>query len=375
MQDPVVKPEKTILVVDNVTESREMVVRLLSGKYHVQTASTGVVALEIAKLQQPDLILLDIMVPGINGYQVCQQIKSIEDIQHIPIIFLTALDSPDDETYGLNLGAVDYITKPINPSILLARIHTHLSLYETRKQLEEQNIALKEAAKMREDVEHIMYHDLKAPLSSMVSIPALFREYDNLTERQKAFLDMLEASAWRMLSMIETSLILLKIEYRNYTPDFKNENLPMLIDGVVQEIDQLFRKKKLTIKIEIPEALKNMHILTESLLLSTLLTNLLKNACEASHDQGLIVVQLDENEQNYQLMIENEGEVPDSIRARFFEKFVTSGKKAGTGLGTYSAKLIAGVLHIDLQLDTTKTGYTRLFIHFPILIHAQTNMA
>ena len=217
---------------------------------------------------------------------------------------------------------------------------------------------------MREDVERIMHHDLKGPLSSIISIPALFKEYDNLTERQQEFMEMLEGAGWRMLSMIDMSLILLKIEYGTYQPDLKEENLPDLLEKVVKEMSQAFRKKQLDVQLMIPDALQNLTISTEPLLAYNLLSNLLKNACEASPREKAIRVNLTQEGDTHQLVIENPGEVPAEIRSHFFDKFVTSGKKQGTGLGTYSAKLIAGVLNMDLQLDASLPGHTRLLLNF-----------
>ncbi|MDR9467945.1 hybrid sensor histidine kinase/response regulator [Marinospirillum sp.] len=364
MDEQTKKADKVILVVDDAPENLDIMTSLLSDQYQVKAAINGKIALKIAEKQRPDLILLDVMMPEMDGYEVCRQLKANRVTSEIPVIFLTALDGVDDETQGLKLGAVDYIAKPLNPSILLTRIDTHLSLDETRRQLAEQNQALKEAARMREDVERIMHHDLKGPLSSIISIPALFKEYDNLTERQQEFMEMLEGAGWRMLSMIEMSLILLKIEYGTYQPDLKEESLPDLLQKVVREMSQAFRKKQLDLQLEISEPLQKLTISTEPLLIYNLLSNLLKNACEASPRDKPVRIQLTQEAGTCQLVIENSGEVPEEIRSRFFDKFVTSGKKQGTGLGTYSAKLIARVLNMDLQLDTSLPGHTRLLLNF-----------
>ncbi|WP_114417611.1 hybrid sensor histidine kinase/response regulator [Marinospirillum perlucidum] len=353
---------KVILVVDDAPENLDIMTSLLSDHYQVKAAINGKIALKIAEKQRPDLILLDVMMPEMDGYEVCQHLKASDATRDIPVIFLTALDSADDETQGLKLGAVDYIAKPLNPDILLTRINTHLSLDETRRQLAEQNQALKESARMREDVERIMHHDLKGPLSSITSIPALFKEYDNLTQRQQEFMEMLEAAGWRMLNMIEMSLVLLKIEYGTYEPELQEESLPDLLDQVVREMAQAFRKKHLDLQLEIPSALQSLTIMTEPLLAYNLLANLLKNACEASPREGCIKIRLQPLEEGYQLLLENAGEVPEEIRPVFFDKFVTSGKKQGTGLGTYSAKLIAEVLQMNLRLDTSQPGSTRLLL-------------
>ncbi|MCK8824052.1 PP2C family protein-serine/threonine phosphatase [Fuchsiella alkaliacetigena] len=127
--------KETILVVDDIVENLEVVKRALTPKYRVKAAISGQLAVEIAVSQKPDLILLDILMPEMSGYEVCQQLKAKAITKDIPIIFLTGMDSTHEETQGLKMGAVDYIAKPINPPILKARIKTHLELSKTKKKL------------------------------------------------------------------------------------------------------------------------------------------------------------------------------------------------------------------------------------------------
>jgi putative two-component system response regulator len=119
----------TILVVDDTPDNLELMVGLLRDSYRVLVAHSGDRALRlVAGERPPDLILLDIMMPGMDGYEVCQRLKAEPRTRDIPVIFLTACSEVEDETHGLSLGAVDYITKPISPPIVLARIATHLQL-------------------------------------------------------------------------------------------------------------------------------------------------------------------------------------------------------------------------------------------------------
>lgn len=119
----------TILVVDDSTDNLSLMSELLKGLYRVKVANGGEKALRIARSENPpDLILLDIMMPVIDGYEVCRQLKDSPETRDIPVIFLTAKSEVEDESRGLELGAVDYVTKPINPPTLLARVKTHLAL-------------------------------------------------------------------------------------------------------------------------------------------------------------------------------------------------------------------------------------------------------
>ncbi len=126
-----------ILVVDDTPENIDLLVEILKDDYKVRAAISGEQALKIARLAEaPDLILLDIMMPGIDGFEVCRILKEDPTTCHIPIIFVTAKITTSDETKGLSLGAVDYITKPISPPIVSARVKTHIALYDQNRELD-----------------------------------------------------------------------------------------------------------------------------------------------------------------------------------------------------------------------------------------------
>ena len=120
--------KKVILAVDDTPANIDVVKGILSEDYFVQAAVNGKMALKIIEKKKPDLILLDIMMPDMDGYEVCRLLKADDNTCKIPIIFLTAMTDSQDEAKGLALGAVDYITKPISPPVLMARVYTHLAL-------------------------------------------------------------------------------------------------------------------------------------------------------------------------------------------------------------------------------------------------------
>jgi len=135
--------KSSILLVDDAPENLELIGGLLSSQYRVRVASSGERALKILGGDElPDLILLDVMMPELNGWDVCRMIKSDDRLMHIPIIFLTAKTDTSDEQAGLALGAVDYITKPINPPVLMARVDTHLKLKQAGDFLRDNNAYL-----------------------------------------------------------------------------------------------------------------------------------------------------------------------------------------------------------------------------------------
>ncbi|MEO5328628.1 MAG: two-component system response regulator [Magnetococcus sp. THC-1_WYH] len=129
----------TLLVVDDTEANIDILVDGLENDYDLSVAMDGPSALEIAQENRPDLILLDIMMPGMSGYEVCERLKGDTALRDIPIIFITAMSQEEDETKGLAMGAVDYVTKPISIPILQARVATHLELFNSRRALKSQN--------------------------------------------------------------------------------------------------------------------------------------------------------------------------------------------------------------------------------------------
>ncbi|BCV33804.1 response regulator [Shewanella algae] len=128
----------TVLVVDDTPENIDILVGILGDDYKLKVAIDGPRALALAQKSPPDLILLDVMMPGMNGYEVCKRLKQEPMTSHIPVIFVTALSEVADETQGFDLGAVDYITKPVSAPIVRARVRNHLGLYDQKRLLEQQ---------------------------------------------------------------------------------------------------------------------------------------------------------------------------------------------------------------------------------------------
>ncbi|BEU03300.1 two-component system response regulator [Agarivorans sp. OAG1] len=127
----------TVLIVDDTPENIDVLAGILRNDYKLQVARNGDMALKIvAKANKPDLILLDIMMPGIDGFEVCRRLKEDLSTRHIPVIFVTAKISPADELRGLELGAVDYITKPVSPPVVKVRVKTQLALYNQNRELD-----------------------------------------------------------------------------------------------------------------------------------------------------------------------------------------------------------------------------------------------
>lgn len=149
-QRPGVRP--AILVVDDTPENIDVLCGILGADYTVKVANNGQVALKIAAAQHPDLILLDVMMPGMDGHEVCRHLKADPLTRDIPVIFITARAETEDEVQGLALGAADYLTKPVVPAIVKARVQTQLALRQARLELEEKNLILSDEKELLEDI-------------------------------------------------------------------------------------------------------------------------------------------------------------------------------------------------------------------------------
>ncbi len=124
--EPAQDPRATVLVVDDMPVNLSLLAALLSPRWRVQLAISGAKALELVRRHAPDLILLDVMMPELDGYEVCRRLKADERTRDIPVLFLSALSQPEDETRGFDCGGDDFIHKPFNPATVLARVATHL---------------------------------------------------------------------------------------------------------------------------------------------------------------------------------------------------------------------------------------------------------
>ncbi|MBF0125107.1 MAG: hybrid sensor histidine kinase/response regulator, partial [Magnetococcales bacterium] len=365
-------------IVDDERFNINVLVDVLKPDYTTVVAKNGETALKRVRSETPpDLILLDIMMPDMDGYEVCRQLKADERTRDIPIIFVTAMAETSAETYGLELGAVDYITKPVSPAIVRARVKTHLklrashqALVAANQQLEQQNIELIEADKLKQQVDMISRHDLKSPLNGVIGYTDLLLADPTLSTEQKKKLQIVRNGGFNALHIVNLSLGLYRMERGNYQLDPKDIDLLPLIRNV--EADSIswlsHNQLKLDIRVNDQPATEADHFFVrgEEVLCYSMLANLIKNALEASpHGATVTVAVAVVSDQMAQIRIHNQGAVPEPIRERFFEKYTTSGKKSGTGLGTYSAKLITETLGGSIQMRSSDAEGTEIIITLP----------
>jgi len=369
-----VEKQYTVMVVDDIEADIDMLVDCLADIYRVKVAMDGHSALEDIQKKPPDVLLLDILMPGIDGYEVCRQIKEDPITRDVVVIFVTSLTEVVDETRGLGLGAVDYITKPFNFSVIRARIKTHLELDEARKKLKRQNEILKENLRLREQVEHITQHDLKNPLQVILSAAELLNIDPNMDAeaRNDLIINQIE-SCYAMLNMINCSLELYKIENNSYVLDAKTTDALPIIDRILFSARDMIQSMALTVRVTLNgrprEPGDTFFVFCDKHLFFSMVCNLARNAIEASPKGGIVDICLAAGEA-ITLSVQNQGTVDSEIRDRFFEKYVTSGKPKGIGLGTYSARLIAEIHGGCINLSTSDEKHmTTVTIDLPNKVH------
>jgi signal transduction histidine kinase len=342
---------------------------ILKDKYRVKAATSGEAALAIARGDPPPyLILLDVMMPVTDGFEVCRRLKQDGATAKIPVIFVTSKDDVSNESKGFAAGAVDYVVKPVNPHLVRARVVAHLELKKAQEELEAQNEILRENARLREEVEAISRHDLKNPLMIVMTVPQVILAGTSLTEGQQKLLRMVDDAGRRMLDMINRTIDLYKMERGTYALKPVGVDILPIVAQVTSALGSLLEANGLTCVVTINskdiQTGDRFMVWGEELLVYSLLANLVKNAAEASPSGGRISISLTEGEPAM-VAIHNSGAIPVTIRARFFQKFATAGKGGGTGLGAYSAKLIAGTLHGSIGVETSEDRGTTVTVKLP----------
>jgi signal transduction histidine kinase len=221
--------------------------------------------------------------------------------------------------------------------------------------------------RLKEDVERITRHDMKGPLAGVIGLVQSLAEADNLTEDQKESIRMVEETALQVLDMINLSNELFKIETGRYVLKPQVIKVPQIIRRIAELSRRTFAVKNLTIAVATPHGVADDVLLAlgDSMLCYSLFQNLIKNACEAAPDDSNVTITIHAGAP-MRITLENKGTVPVAIRDTFFEKFATAGKQGGTGLGTYSAKLLVEAQNGSIAMETSdEKNQTRITLTLP----------
>ena len=331
---------RKILIVDD----DRLNIRILGGilknqGYKLADADSGERALEVYAQSKPDLVLLDVMMPGINGFETCRALKRLYADDCAPIIFITAKNESDDVVEGLSAGGVDYLPKPFQAREVLARIRTHLNsqlLAEQQKSLVEQ-LSRADAAKNR--FLGMAAHDLRGPLASIRGLAEFLRDgvVGDLTADQLDLVNTIHGASQSMLRMVNELLDVATIESGELKIDPAKHNLAELIEKSVYLANIEAAKKNTRISFAVPEVPPYPSI--DSAKIQQVVDNLLSNAAKYSPPGSSITVELRRDSDVCIFGVKDQGPgIPENERDKLFKDFgrlsvkPTGGEKS-TGLG------------------------------------------
>jgi signal transduction histidine kinase len=373
---------KRIIVVDDNAENLSAIKNALKATYDVYPTKAVTNMFELMKRFQPDLILLDVDMPDINGYEAVKMLKSSHNFREIPIIFLTSMDDTESEMEGLNLGAIDYIHKPFIAPLLLRRIKTHLSVMDQKKVILERNkeiekllelktkeISLREAAEAEalnashaksEFLSH-MSHEIRSPLNAVIGMISMAAETDDI-QKIKDYLKKAFNAGKHVLGLINDILDMSKIEANKLELAYSEFVFQQMLEDIINEANVRAREKHQDITVNVNKNVPPV-IIGDELRLSQIISNLLTNAIKFTPDYGRIEVnaeKLDEQDGEITLQIE----VADNgigISPEQQKKLFTSYNQAdnsiaqkygGTGLGLAISKRIIELMRGEIWIES-----------------------
>lgn len=337
-------PKSKILIVDDVEDNISVLGSLLMNKgFVVQIAQNGEQALKAVEKKLPDLILLDIAMPGMSGFDVCKRLKEKESTQDIPIIFLTAYNDTQSIIEGLKLGAVDYVTKPFNIHELISRVNTHLELKHSKTKLLEKNEQLKELNATKDKLFSIISHDLRNPFHAIIGFSDLVldklekEDYENV----KLFSKQINTSA-RLTYNLLCNLLYWSNHQRGKLKYFPEElNIIQIVESVLDILRLNYQEKNISVSILIEP---NIKVIADKFMLETILRNLISNAIKYTPELGeikIVAYQL-ENFVNVSVEDNGVGMNKNQLNTLFNIESNTStpgtNKEKGTGLGLVICK-------------------------------------
>lgn len=338
-------------IIGNILHERE---------YKIAAVNNGKEALEFVKKATPNLILLDVLMPNMDGYEVCRRMKENEKTKDIPIIFISALRDKKNLLEGFAHGAVDYITKPFNRDEVYARVKAHLTIYNQRNELDRLNEKLKETNATKDKFFSIIAHDLKNPLGAFKNVTSFLlknlRELDD-AERME-FLHLMNSSAEHIYSLLENLLHWSKTQSGNIEFNPEDNDLGFIAQDSIQLLKMNADKKSINLHSEIKD---RTLVLSDLNMTSTIIRNLLSNAIKFTPDGGEVKIYAKSVGNFQEVTIEDNGVgIPDNVIDKLFRVDVhisTKGtsKEDGTGLGLVLCKEFVekngGKIRVESQLD------------------------
>lgn len=364
-----------ILIVDDTPANLQLLAGMLKERgYKARPAPNGRVALQAAQSQPPDLILLDINMPEMNGYEVCTQLKASEQLRDIPVIFISALDETIDKVCAFSVGAVDYITKPFQFEEVEARVGAHLRLRHLQLELEARNHELQNAndelrrlQTLRDNLTHMIVHDMRSPLGGIVGYHDLLRKHDNsnLSERGAEFLRKASESSDRLIGMVNSLLDVSKLEAGELKPQRMACDLGALAREAAEMLSSLARNCTLEV---IPPA-EPIIVPADRDLIFRVLQNLISNALKFTPAGGQVQVSMELEGPTALVSVRDTGSgIAPENHARIFEKFGQvnqRGPRIGTGLGLTFCRLAVQAHGGEIGVESALGEGSRFWFRLP----------
>jgi len=364
-------PKNLILIIDDIPQNLQLLGTILKKKnYEVAVATGGQQALQALENIRPDLILLDIMMPEMDGYEVCRRIKERETTRHIPIIFLTGKTETDDMVRGFKIGAADYVTKPFNASELLARVNTHLDLKRSHDLLQEKNRELEEINASKDTFFSIISHDLKNPFTGLLNLTQILRDdLDDLGNGEiREFADLINDSAVQFYKLLQNLLHWARLERGQMEYNPQKVDLKELVGQSLNLFSANADDKQIQLENEVYE---QAVVKADPHMLDTVIRNLLSNAIKFTPEGGKVAVTCTEAEGRVILSVHDTGVgIPPEQQAKLFkmgEVYTTEGtrEEKGTGLGLLLCKQLVEKNEGRISIDSTPGEGTTISVDLP----------
>ena len=336
-----------LLIVDDDAANRDVLSRRLQRQGHaVTTASCGREALDLMSATAYDAVLLDIMMPDMDGYEVLRHIKSDERLQHIPVIMISALSEVQSVVRCIDAGAEDYLAKPFDPVLLRARIGASLEKKRARDreaalyaQLQENYKRLQELEKLRDDMRNMIVHDLRTPLTAVIVGVEMLEKHGALNDSQREMMTIATSSGKTLLGMINDLLDVEKMESGADTLHYEELSAATLVAGALAQVASLAEMQGTALVTDVAAGLP--LFMGDANKLSRTMVNLVANAIKFT-GAGTVTISVSQLPQSLRFAVRDTGPgIPPDAFGRIFEKFgqLDGRHRVGTGLGLAFCKL------------------------------------
>ena len=356
-----------ILIVDDTPANLQVLGGMLKDAgYKVRPVPNGRIALRAVENQSPDLILLDINMPELDGYQTCERLKADPRFADIPVIFLSALTETEDKVKAFNAGGVDYVSKPFQFAEVQVRVETHLRIARLKAELEERYRELKQLEDMRDSLTHMIVHDLRSPLTGIVSsLQMLAMDAAALGPESEEDVARALRSATSLIQMINGLLDVNKMESGELTLKASQADLVPTVRAALESLSGLVRGRN--VSVEAPDgAVLALH---DSSLVERVVANLVSNALRFTPEKGSVAVHVRSGERARVEVRDTGPGIPEEYYDKIFEKFGqidarAEKKKFSTGLGLTFCKLTVeahgGEIGVESVLEEGSTFWFEL---------------